>query len=246
MHKLEWYGDELGQVGWPDCLDCFDYMNQDGLVHACASVGSARPRHRRPSPLHGRAVPLQGHRAHTRLTFLFIIDDSGGSPCVSSSRCSQRSCSSPLLPAPHPIRGRRLAGPFCVGKRNLRPLGSGQNSLRSILRAGVVRSVAVGQPCRPWEIRKFGLAIPDIDNLPPGPAGPQGPKGDKGDTGATGATGAKGADGKNGTNGKDGKDGLGNAIIFACVSNGGSLQLDVNGQPCDNEGHQPLKLVVVK
>jgi hypothetical protein len=67
--------------------------------------------------------------------------------------------------------------------------------------------------------------------------------GAKGDTGAVGPQGPAGPPGKDG---KDGHDGLGNGIIFACVSSGGSLQLDVNGKPCDNEGHQPIKLVVVK
>lgn len=212
-------------------------------------------------------------------------------------------------------QGRRLAGPFCVGKRFLKPLDGSRATQNpvfkvSILRAGVVRSVARTQPCRAWEDRKLGLAWPQI----PGPAGPagatgpkgdtgaQGPKGDtgakgdtglqgipgtaaakgdKGDTGATGATGPqgpqgpkgdpgsgncechgtpgpkgdpgppgpqgpKGEQGPKGYPGKDGKDGLGNGIIYACVSMGGSLQLNVNGKPCDNHGHLPIKLVVVE
>lgn len=36
---LTWYGDEGGRVGFPDCDKCIDYMQSDGLVHACASVG---------------------------------------------------------------------------------------------------------------------------------------------------------------------------------------------------------------
>jgi hypothetical protein len=65
--------------------------------------------------------------------------------------------------------------------------------------------------------------------------------------GATGATGPQGPAGKDGTNGTNGKDGagLGNGTIQVCVSNGGSLQMDVNGQPCDNQGHTPITLVVV-
>jgi len=62
------------------------------------------------------------------------------------------------------------------------------------------------------------------------PAGPQGPKGDPGPQGPAGPA---------------GQDGLGNGVIYACVSNGGTLQIDVNGQPCDNQGHMPLKMVVV-
>lgn len=69
-----------------------------------------------------------------------------------------------------------------------------------------------------------GLAKPGKDgrNGAPGPAGPRGPQGPAG------------------------TPGLGNGIIYACVSRGGSLQLDVNGKPCDNQGHLPFKLVVVK
>lgn len=97
---------------------------------------------------------------------------------------------------------------------------------------------------------------------PAGPAGPVGPAGAKGDTGATGAAstvpgpagatgpqgpaGAPGTPGATGPAGADGAAGLGNGIIYACVSNGGSLQLSVNGQPCGgNNGHSPIKLVVV-
>lgn len=63
----------------------------------------------------------------------------------------------------------------------------------------------------------------------PGATGPQGP---------AGPAGPQGPPGQNGT-------GLGNGVIYACVSQGGSLQLDVNGQPCDNKGHMPIELVVV-
>jgi hypothetical protein len=209
-------------------------------------------------------------------------------------------------------KGRRLAGPFCVGKNN-----AGKN-------AGVVRSIAVTQRCRSYELRKLGIAVPDKDGDVVGVAagvagttgatGPQGPKGDtgatgatgaqgqkgdtgatdatgaqgpKGDTGATGATGPQGAKGEDGAAGATGAkgdtgatgpagpqgpkgdtgasgpqgprgatgpqgpagpagtNGLGNGTIQVCVSNGGSLQMDVNGKPCDNEGHQPITLVVV-
>jgi Collagen triple helix repeat (20 copies) len=218
-------------------------------------------------------------------------------------------------------KGRRLSGPFCVGKPN-----AGKN-------AGVVRSIAKTQKCRSYELRKYGVAIADNDDSPvgvaagvsgatgpqgpkgatgatgpagsqgpkgdtgatgaqgpkgdtgatgpagpkgeagtageTGPAGPQGPKGDtgatgaagpagpsgpagpKGDAGATGAAGPagpqgpKGDTGPAGPQGPAGTDGLGNGTIEVCVSNGGTLQLDVHGKPCDNEGHQPITLVVV-
>lgn len=72
-------------------------------------------------------------------------------------------------------------------------------------------------------------------------------KGDKGDTGpASTIPGPAGPQGPPGPAGKDGTGGLGNGVIYACVSHGGSLQLDVNGQPCDNAGHLPIKLVVVQ
>jgi hypothetical protein len=107
-------------------------------------------------------------------------------------------------------QGRRLAGPFCVGKANLNNLEGSRTGLASgkttqqfgILRAGVVRSVAAKQECRPWEVRKLGLAIPVQvgpqgergPQGPPGPQGPagqggQGPKGDKGDRGDIGPPG---------------------------------------------------------
>jgi hypothetical protein len=114
-------------------------------------------------------------------------------------------------------KGRRLAGPFCVGKRFLKPLSGARvtnnPTLRlAVLRAGVVRSVSVNEQCRPWENREVGLAIPDVDPLPTpgatGPAGPAGPAGPKGDTGATGAAGAKGATGDKGATGATGAPGL--------------------------------------
>ncbi len=168
-------------------------------------------------------------------------------------------------------KGRRLSGPFCVGKNN-----AGKN-------AGVVRSIAATQKCRSYEIRKFGVAVTDDDGGVVGVAagvaggtgatGPQGAKGDrgatgaagsqgakgdtgatgaagpqgpKGDTGATGAPGQQGATGPQGPVGPAGTNGPGNGTIKVCVSNGGTLQMDVNGQPCDNQGHQPITLVVVQ
>ena len=61
-------------------------------------------------------------------------------------------------------QGRRLAGPFCIGKHfldsgvdvNIRPTAGPGRILRAraILRAGVVRSIAQKDKCRPWEDRK--------------------------------------------------------------------------------------------
>ena len=142
-------------------------------------------------------------------------------------------------------QGRRLAGPFCIGKHGLdsgvdvnllpaRDVGSGRVlRARAILRAGVVRSIAKKDKCRPWEDRKLGLAVPRIPGPrgPAGPAGPQGlpgpmgpqgpqgipgtaaakgdpgPPGPKGDTGATGATGATGPPGPKGETGAQGLKG---------------------------------------
>jgi hypothetical protein len=144
-------------------------------------------------------------------------------------------------------QGRRLAGPFCVGKANLLPFNTPQGW---VSRAGVVRSVARTQECNSWENRKFGVAVPDNDPVSPtidyrAPRdGQDGAKGDKGDTGVTGATGPAGPAGPAGADGKDGTNGLGNATLQVCVSNGGTLQADVNGQPCDNGGHTTYTLVI--
>ena len=146
-------------------------------------------------------------------------------------------------------QGRRLAGPFCVGKANLSNLeGSRATGLRQgkttqrfgILRAGVVRSVAVKQPCRPWEIRKFGLALPkgaatpgpQGDRGPAGPPGLQGPVGPagpagggagsvgpQGPAGPAGAVGAKGEKGDKGDRGEAGS-GLGDRVRWLCVHAG--------------------------
>lgn len=77
----------------------------------------------------------------------------------------------------------------------------------------------------------------------PGPTGPAGPSGA---AGPAGPAGPGGPSGPTGPSGKDGTSGIGDGFIYACVSQGGSLQLNVNGQPCDNNGHLPIKLVIVK
>jgi hypothetical protein len=105
-------------------------------------------------------------------------------------------------------QGRRLAGPFCVGKADLNNLegkktgvGIGKTTRKfGILRAGVVRSVAVKQPCRPWEVRKFGLALPKVPGVP-GPAGERGPAGPSGPAGPAGPSGPAGPAGPAGSGG---------------------------------------------
>jgi hypothetical protein len=91
-------------------------------------------------------------------------------------------------------QGRRLAGPFCVGKHN-----AGKN-------AGVVRSIAVTQKCRSYEIRKYGIALP-VTAVATGIAGATGPKGDTGATGSAGPAGAKGDTGATGSAGPAGAKG---------------------------------------
>lgn len=78
-------------------------------------------------------------------------------------------------------------------------------------------------------------------------------KGDKGDPGTPGAPGAAstvpGPQGPQGPQGPPGPAGTitGGYIIYACVSNGGSVQLNVNGQPCgNNQGHTQIKLLAVQ
>ena len=82
-------------------------------------------------------------------------------------------------------QGRRLAGPFCVGK-----VTAGKN-------AGIVRSIAVTRACRSYELRKVGVAV----------SGPAGPKGPQGDTGPQGVAGPKGEQGNDGSKGKTGATG---------------------------------------
>jgi hypothetical protein len=80
-------------------------------------------------------------------------------------------------------QGRRLTGPFCVGKTN-----AGKN-------AGIVRSVAVNRPCRTYEIRKHGVAVPHPERGATSQAGPKGDPGAAGSNGAAGAPGPKGDSG---------------------------------------------------
>lgn len=172
--------------------------------------------------------------------------------------------------------GRRLAGPFCVGKRNLKSLEGDRagvaighpTSSRGILRAGVVRAVAVNQKCRPWEVRRFGLALPKIVGPagpkgaqglpgaqgPPGPAGPPGsgsgppgPKGDQGIQGIQGIQGLPGHDGAPGKDGKDGANGLGDHIAVLCISPGNNVKYGgPTGDLCDpGHGDQLLHVVIV-
>ena len=154
-------------------------------------------------------------------------------------------------------QGRRLSGPFCVGKSFLKPVDGSRTTGTpifkiSVLRAGVVRSVARTQPCRAWEDRKLGIAIPDVDNFPPGPAGPAGATGPPGPAGATGAAGSvgpagpaglkgdkgdKGDTGAQGPPGKDGKDGNGDGCnchfktIVVCVLPNGLLSVIDEAHP---------------
>lgn len=130
-------------------------------------------------------------------------------------------------------QGRRLTGPVCIGKPGLKNLNADARSTRigrltaarAVLRAGVVRSVAVGRKCFSWEIRRFGVGLPSTGGTqgergpagergpmgPMGPAGPAGPgggaQGPKGDTGATGAAGATGSVGPAGPAGPIGPAG---------------------------------------
>jgi hypothetical protein len=151
-------------------------------------------------------------------------------------------------------QGRRLAGPFCVGKAGLQPVWAKNEGGKfvKLTRAGVVRSVSFGEKCQSDEIPKVGVAIPDNDpTAPQAPTAPgaKGEKGDKGDTGATGAAGAKGdtgaqgatgATGPAGPAGKDGKDGTVTGTIPVCASNGGNLKL------CGGDnGHDPVGYLVL-
>lgn len=83
---------------------------------------------------------------------------------------------------------------------------------------------------------------------PQGIAGAAGKDGAAGAVGATGPAGPQGATGAQGPTGPAGADGsgLGDATLDVCVSNGGTLQANVNGQPCgENQGHTSYKLVIV-
>lgn len=99
-------------------------------------------------------------------------------------------------------QGRRLAGPFCVGKFNLAPVWV---SGKRISRAGVVRSISVSEKCQDTEIRKFGVAIPcpTLTSADPSTCLPS----SNPVAGAPGANGSNGTNGSDGASGKDGKDG---------------------------------------
>src|SRR5512146_1695768 len=111
-------------------------------------------------------------------------------------------------------QGRRLAGPFCIGKTTVSPLKVknifGQTV--TVPRAGIVRSIGVGMKCNANENRRFGVPVkggagPQGDAGPIGPQGPAGPAGAKGDTGATGQTGETGPQGPAGADGAQGPKG---------------------------------------
>jgi len=108
-------------------------------------------------------------------------------------------------------QGRRLAGPFCVGKPGLAPIGIKNEAGNFITqsRAGVVRSVSATEKCQGDEIRKLGLAVPypKLGSGPVGPAGKDGLNGARGAAGATGATGVAGATGSAGVTGPTGEAG---------------------------------------
>lgn len=125
-------------------------------------------------------------------------------------------------------------------------VASGSSKPRTVSRACF--GIQHGQPPSRYDVNVYGkhgrLCIVGRRGKP-GKNGKAGARGLTGAAGAKGDTGARGASGPAGPQGPPGADGLGNGVIYACVSQGGSLQLNVNGQPCDNEGHLPLKLVVV-
>jgi hypothetical protein len=102
-------------------------------------------------------------------------------------------------------QGRRLAGPFCIGKTTVSPLKVknvfGQTV--TVPRAGIVRSIGIGMKCNANENRRFGVPVKGGA----GPAGESGPIGPQGPAGATGATGAKGDTGATGAQGPAGAQG---------------------------------------
>jgi Collagen triple helix repeat (20 copies) len=156
-------------------------------------------------------------------------------------------------------QGRRLAGPFCVGKANLNNLEGTRTGLNvgrtserfGILRAGVVRSVAVKQACRPWEVRKLGLALPQIA-LPPGVQGPQGPPGPPGPPGPRGPAGPAGPQGPKGDPGPPGPPAT-NPTLTLCVTKIGAF-LRIAPAPARSATEEPpeflcertIKVVVVE
>ena len=80
-------------------------------------------------------------------------------------------------------QGRRLAGPFCIGKTSVSPLRLkniyGQTV--TVPRAGIVRSIGISQKCNANENRRFGVPV----------AGGGGAKGDSGPIGPQGAAGPR-------------------------------------------------------
>jgi hypothetical protein len=132
-------------------------------------------------------------------------------------------------------QGRRLAGPFCIGKRSLKPLGTKIDARRAVLRAGVVRSVSANQACRPWENRKLGLAWSGPGGLAGAPgapgaagaAGAQGPRGLQGERGERGDRGPKGDTGAKGDKGDKGEPGTINGKTqILCISEGGNVKTE--------------------
>ena len=114
-------------------------------------------------------------------------------------------------------QGRRLAGPFCIGKTTVSPLRLKNiyGKTVTVPRAGIVRSIGMSQKCNANENRRFGVPVaggagPKGDSGPIGPRGPAGsagPAGAKGETGATGNTGSTGETGATGAQGPAGDDG---------------------------------------
>jgi hypothetical protein len=111
-------------------------------------------------------------------------------------------------------QGRRLAGPFCIGKTTVSPLRLkniyGQTV--TVPRAGIVRSIGIDQKCNGNENRRFGVPVASGagargDSGPIGPQGSAGATGAKGASGATGDTGAAGAQGPAGADGAQGQQG---------------------------------------
>jgi hypothetical protein len=148
-------------------------------------------------------------------------------------------------------KGRRLTGPFCIGKPYLRPLGAKGvpivpllpaitydsrliNAKVAVLRAGVVRSVGANKPCRPWETRRVGVAIPCKTLTPLKPDVycknvEIGKQGAPGKDGATGAAGANGKDGANGANGGTGPAGASGKVTVTQLTGSQSNCVQISG-----------------
>lgn len=114
--------------------------------------------------------------------------------------------------------GKRITPPVCVGNKNAK-------RVNGYIRAGVLRSVAVGENCQADEHKAYGQAVK-------GPVGPRGPKGAKGDpgiagapgkdgvTGAAGATGPPGPQGNGGGTGPQGPAGAAGQVTVTQLDNG--------------------------